>query len=255
MGGLTQNFNGAILIGGGGGGVKKDVSASFKGAKPVIDPTGGQLPSVIDAAFVTVEGVINAVRADLTAAGGKLGHETFKSPAASSTDALFPATPFINAPGSQNISFSGQPDCPRTLLVEVVGPGVTGYVYIAGTDAAGDAVSCSIEITGSGTNETPVAFATVSTFQLNGVTGAVVPTSTISCGFGNVFGLCVPVVPTGYSFTVYKVCRAGVDVTSAIGNTWANARIIALQPSAAPNGSADYDFWWKVTPPAPSGGK
>jgi hypothetical protein len=142
------------------------------------------------------------------------------------------------------LTIASQPNVPCKLQVRITDADSSvsaGTCTIVGTNAAGEAVTQVIPITGgTRTVITDDAYARVTSITvaaLAGHTGA----DKIGVGVGVALGLPIPAGATGVG--VYK---ATVDYADeAVGTVDTTARTIA--PTTAANGTHDYEFWYKYT--------
>jgi hypothetical protein len=165
------------------------------------------------------------------------GHVNYDNVAAAGTTDIVNTVNLTNA----NLTVAAQPDVPRSLVITVVDstPGiVAGLVTITGKNALGQTISEVVNCAaGAATYLTNNAFSIVSTvvtsnFSVLGGGGD----ETIAVGSGLKLGL-----PVKYLRDIFKACVDGAD--EAVGTV--NLTYGTIITTTAPNGTRDYDFWFR----------
>lgn len=156
-------------------------------------------------------------------------------------------TDIVNTVNLTNTSLTvaAQPDVPRSMVVTVVdttGSIVAGTVTITGVDANGNPVSEVIDCSaGAGTYQGSVPFAVVGSVVTAGFTvlggGG---DETIAVGSSTKLGL--PTMIGGSVESVYKACVDGAnEAVGTVSTTYGT-----IIPTTAPNGTRDFDFWYRA---------
>jgi hypothetical protein len=141
------------------------------------------------------------------------------------------------------LTIAAQPVVPCKLQVRIVDANnsVTGDVVLVGVGPSGEAVGQTIPLTGgTRTVTTTQAYATLTSATVSGVAGAAAG-DTIGIGASAAIGLPRQHTPAGGNLTVYKA--SANDANEAVGTVDATAGTIV--PTTAPNGTNDYDFWYR----------
>ena len=140
------------------------------------------------------------------------------------------------------LTIAAQPGTPRKLRVRIVDGDSSisaGTVDLVGVGGRGQAVTQSIPLPGgTRTVTTTEALATLTSATITGLAGSVA--DTISIGVSAALGLTATKTPTPGSFSVYKAAVG--QANEAVGTVDATAGTI--EPTTAPNGTNDYDFWY-----------
>jgi hypothetical protein len=223
------------------------------------------LASLEDAALVVRDGVMYKVIASSIQAGQASGapsaNDTGAATATNVAEERSGMVRFLNPIAAEVVSIvanvlcadgaqiiAGQPDYPRCLQVDITiatNPITDGDVTIVGVGASGEALNEVIDITTaiSAVFETDYAYATVTSVTVSGLAGGAGAGDNIGVGVSSKLGLCGCKSPVPSAWAVYKTIVDDADeAVAGVDTTYGT-----VDPTTAPNGAHDYDFWYTFT--------
>jgi hypothetical protein len=148
----------------------------------------------------------------------------------------------LGAAAANAIVFAHQPDYARVLSVKGNAGGIAGNVVITGRDAAGEALTDTIALSGTDTVNGVKAFEVVTNVNLPAKTNG--SGDTVSVGVASIFGLHNKLASAGL------LLRQEFDHSTDAGSLAVSATVLASNlytPAGTPNGSKSLDLYYFVT--------